>query len=361
VDPGFDTTNRIAARVFLDGAAYRDPARRNEWVSAVQTRVAALPGVSAVGTLSVLPMDEISVNLDLPYGTRSTAGLAREALPQAEFRVASGNVFDAMGIELLRGRAFRESDGVSAPRVVVINETLARQAFPDTDPLGERIAVYWGAGAVYEVIGIAGDTHQSGLAGEPGPQLYVHFPQLSLPFGATNIVAASTGGAESRLRALEDAILEVDPGQPAHAVFALESLVADSIARERFATTLLIGLALLSLLLAGLGLYGLVSWVVRQRSRELAIRMALGARRVHAAGRVIRHSALLAGAGAIIGVAGAFAGSRLLTSLLFDVSPVDPLTYAVVPAMLVIVAIAAAARPAWKAATAEPVAVLREE
>jgi predicted permease len=360
VDPGFETADRIAARVFLDADAYRDGAKRSEWVRAVQSRIAALPGVSAVGTISVLPMDEISVNFDLPYGTRSTSELAREALPQAEFRVASGDIFDAMGVEL-RGRGFRETDDATSPRVVVINETLAAQAFPDSDPIGERIAVYWGAGAVYEVIGIAGDTYQSGLAGEPGPQLYVHFPQLSLPFGATNIVAATDGGAAGLLRPLEDAVLAVDPGQPAHSVFTLESLVADSIARERFATTLLTGLALFALVLAALGLYGLVAWVVRQRSKELAIRMALGARRAHAAGRVLRHSTLLAAAGATIGVAAAFAGSRLLASLLFNVSPVDPLTYAAVPAMLVLVAIVAAARPAWTAATAEPIAVLREE
>jgi putative ABC transport system permease protein len=361
VDPGFETEDRVAARVFLDGEAYRDPAQRNAWVLRVQDGVAAIPGVRAVGTISVLPMEQISVNFDLPYGTRSTSGLSRQDLPQAEFRVVSGDIFDAMGIDLVRGRGFRESDDTNAPHVVVINETLAAQAFPGVDPIGEQMAVYWAAGAVYEVIGVAGDTHQSGLSGAPSPQLYVHFPQLSLPFGATNIVAATDGVAVAPLRGMEDAVLAADPGQPAHGVFTLESVVRDSIARERFATTLLTGLAALALILAALGLYGLVSYIVRQRSRELAIRMALGARRANAVGSVLGHSVSLATGGAVIGVVAAGAGTQFVESLLFDVSPVDPLTYALVPVILVAVAALAAARPAWTAANADPAAVLRQE
>jgi hypothetical protein len=275
--------------------------------------------------------------------------------------VVSGDIFDAMGIDLVRGRGFRESDDTNAPHVVVINETLAAQAFPGVDPIGEQMAVYWAAGAVYEVIGVAGDTHQSGLSGAPSPQLYVHFPQLSLPFGATNIVAATDGVAVAPLRGMEDAVLAADPGQPAHGVFTLESVVRDSIARERFATTLLTGLAALALILAALGLYGLVSYIVRQRSRELAIRMALGARRADAVGSVLGHSVSLATGGAVIGVVAAGAGTQFVESLLFDVSPVDPLTYALVPVILVAVAALAAARPAWTAANADPAAVLRQE
>jgi predicted permease len=278
--------------------------------------------------------------------------------------------FATMGIELVRGRAFTADDKRGAPLVMVINQALAREAFPGQDPIGKRIACCEpgpdGAPNWKEVVGVVNDVHARGLDEEPSPEFYL--PMVQAPAAAWSwtdrtmtIAVRARGDAISLMTPLRRAVAEVDPALPLYNLGTMQGRLMDSLAQSRFSTMLLTVFGAIALILAAIGVYGVISYGVAQRTREIGIRMALGARQADVLSMVVRHGALLAGMGLAVGLAGGLALSQLLATLLFRVSPTDPPTFAGGTAVLSVVAVLAAALPARRAARTDPMVALRNQ
>ncbi len=276
------------------------------------------------------------------------------------YRGATPGYFEAMGIELHRGRALRASDDAEAPRVVVINETLARRHFGERDPLGRRLAPGSGEDPDwFEIVGVAENVKNFGIRRDAPPAMYLSHAQF--PFRSMFVVARSRSEPEALIPAVRRTIAALDPELGASRIEPMGSVVRGSVARERFTMTLLGLFAALAVILASVGIYGVVAHGVSRRSREMGIRIAVGARPGRIAGLVVREGLLLGGLGVAGGVLGALALSRLLGGLLYEVSPGDPVTYGVVALALVGVTVTASWIPARRAAGVDPVRVLRVE
>jgi predicted permease len=285
-------------------------------------------------------------------------------------RLITPDYFATMRIRLVGGRVFTPGDRAGGPRVMVINEVLAREAFPGQDPIGKRIACCEsapdGTPLWKEVVGVVGDVRASGLDQEPAPEFYL--PMVQAPAAAWSwtdrtmtVAVRSATDAVSLIGPLRQAVAEVDPGLPLYNLGAMEGRVIDSMAQSRFSTMLLTAFGALALTLAAIGVYGVISYGVAQRTQEIGIRVALGARRADVLAMVVRHGVMLAGVGLAVGLAGALLLSRLLGSLLFRVSPTDPPTFATGVGVLTAVAVLAAALPARRAAQTDPMVALRNE
>jgi putative ABC transport system permease protein len=268
--------------------------------------------------------------------------------------------FRTMGIPLLRGRWFEEGDQRGAPEVVIINETLARRYWPGEDPIGKSISVADGAiPATREIVGVVGDTRDHGLEGNRELQIYRPFYQASWPF--LGIVVRTTRTPADLANSISRAIWAVDKEQPIRSVLSMEQLLANSIGSRRINTMLLSAFGLIAVLLAALGLYGVIAYSVQRRTHELGIRMALGARAVAVMAGVMKQSLLLTVYGILVGLPAAFAATSFLRSMLIEISATDPLTFAVFPLMLIAVALLAAFVPARRASRVDPMAALRYE
>jgi putative ABC transport system permease protein len=285
-------------------------------------------------------------------------------------RLVTPGYFATMRIQLVRGRTFTADDKRGAPLVMVINETLAREAFPGRDPVGKRIACCEpgpdGSPNWKEVVGVVRDVRAQGLDQSPEPEFYL--PMIQAPAAAwtwtdrTMTVALRAQGDPIPLLApMRRAIATVDPALPLYNLGTMQGRVVDSLAQSRFSTMLLTAFGTIALILAAIGVYGVISYGVAQRTQEIGIRMALGARHADVLGMVVRHGAVLAGIGLGVGLAGAWALSRLIASLLFQVSPTDPPTFATGMIVLTAVAVLAAAIPARCAALTDPMVALRNE
>jgi putative ABC transport system permease protein len=270
--------------------------------------------------------------------------------------------FRALGLKLDRGRLFTEEDREGAMRVVILTRAAARRFFPNEDPIGRKITLGWGTEEGYwggRVVGIVGDYKQSTLANDPDPQLLLPYDQL--PLGSLSVVVRSKGDLGAVAAAARAQIREVDPDLPLYGLQTLEDLVSSSVAQPRFYMLLLGGFAAVALLMAAIGIYGVITYAVSQRRQEIGVRMALGATRKGVAGMVLRQGLLLAAAGAAAGLAGAFMATRGLRSLLYQVSASDPMTYAAVALVLVLVSALASYLPARRAAHTDPQLALRAE
>jgi putative ABC transport system permease protein len=265
-----------------------------------------------------------------------------------------------MGIPLLRGRSFTEQDNRTAPPVVLINETMAKQYFPDEDPIGKRINVTNGPERFREIVGIVGDVKQYGLT-QPSP-LQTYEPYRQNSFSGVTLVVRTVGDPTTLTSTVRDQVHQLDKDQPLGTTRTLGQLVAGSVAQERFIMLLLGVFAAVALVLAAVGLYGVVSYSVTQRTQEIGIRMALGAARRDVLRLVVGHGMLLTIIGVAIGLGGALAVSTLLMSkLLFAVTAVDPLTFVAIPVVLAAVALGACLVPARRAMKVDPMVVLRYE
>jgi putative ABC transport system permease protein len=269
-----------------------------------------------------------------------------------------------MGIQLMRGRAFTAQDGASAPRVAIINETMARKHFQDEDPIGKRISVTNSQEPIYrEVVGVVADVKQHGLSRPTPSQFYEPFAQQPLPF--FTLIVRGSSDPSSLAAAVRAEVLKLDKEQPIARVRPLETIVSDSIARQRFSMLLLAIFAAVALVLAAVGLYGVVSYSVAQRTHEIGIRMALGASSSDVLRMVIGQGMRLAGAGMLFGLVGAFVVTRalkgMLSDLLFGVSVSDPVTFTAIPLVLLSVALAATYIPARRATRVDPMVALRHE
>jgi len=281
-----------------------------------------------------------------------------------ETRVATPEYFRAMGIPVLRGRSFDAHDAASAPPVAVISEAAVQKYFPGEDPLGRFITLGWGRGEGRpnvggEIVGIVADVKDRSLAAEKQPEIYVPYAQV--PTETMDIVLRTSVAPRALLPAVEKVVHDIDPELPVARVATLDEMVARSISEPRFYMVLLGAFAAMAVFLAALGIFGVLSYSVVQRSREIGIRVALGAHPRDVLRMVLGHAATLALVGVLAGLAGALALSRAIGSLLFELSPTDPLTLGSMAVLLASVALVASYLPARRATRVDPLIALRSE
>jgi putative ABC transport system permease protein len=360
VDPGFSPRSAVAFQIALPNARYRDPVRRAAFARQLESRVAALPHVTAVGRVTRLPLMSSAKNITT-FLTVEGRPTPPEQRPEIDFRRASTTYFAAMKIPLLKGRLMTEEDIANGNPSVVVNETFARRFLPREDPIGKRIstATSTGEGDWQTVVGVVGDVHHLGLDSSPRPEVYYHV-DTSPPSGPVYVVRADADPL-ALIPAIRAAVAALDPDIPVSDVATLDDLVSESISPRRVALSLLGALALLAAALAGVGVYGVVSFTTSQRNREIAIRVALGATRPSIIRMVVAQGGRPVAAGIAFGLAAAAAATRLLSGLLFAVRPIDPLTYFAATIALAAIGALAVFIPARRASTADPIAALRNE
>jgi putative ABC transport system permease protein len=356
VDPGFDAQNVLTMGVSLPMSKYDNDQKRVNFFRQAVAEMRALPGVESVGAVNSLPFATFhsgtSVDIEgrpiLPVTDKLKTGVM----------VTDANYFRVMRIPLKRGRLFTDQEASEMRHVVVINETFARQHFPNEDPLGKRATIYMkDDNRPCEIIGVVGDSKHMGLDAEVRPMSYWPHPELAS--SGMTLVIRTRGDAASVTSAARNVIRALDPEQPVSDVRTMESLIGTSMARARFNTLLLTVFAVVALLLAGVGIYGVMAYTVAQSTREIGVRMALGARANDALWLVVRRGMTLSLAGVAIGVAASFALTRLMETLLFNVSATDPLAFAGIPLLLALVALLACLIPARRAAKVDPMVALR--
>ncbi len=352
VNPGFDPANVLTMQVSLPENSYGERAQRAAFYRQVLQRIAALPGVEHVGAVNDLPFS----------GSRTSNSFQIEGRQSnepmnADSRVINSDYFRAMSIPLLQGRAFTEGDGADAAGVAVINEVMARRFWPDENPIGKRLT--FGGDPPREIVGIVAALKHDNLSAEEAPEMYAPYGQR--PQSRMSIVVRSTVDPQSLTSAVRGAVREVDPNQPIYNVMTMEQRLASALAPQRF-NTLVLGLfAGVALVLAVLGIYGVMSYTVSQRTHEIGVRMALGAQRTDVLRLVTRQGMTLAIIGIIIGLIASFAATRVLTTLLYGVSPTDFITFAVVALILGAAAFIASYIPARRATKVDPMIALRYE
>lgn len=366
LDPGFDTRTTTVSLSLAGTEHVEDQAT---FFDEVVASVGSLPGVESVGLINHLPIGgDIWRTGYSVEGTESTGAggntAAGEKLPKTNFRVATPAYFEAIGIPLLRGRAFNENDHANAPGVVIVNRTLAERIAPNGNAVGRRIK----QGAAdndspwLEVVGVVADVRQADLAEPLMPELF--FPYAQNPVGfyqRSSLVVRSELPSSEVLAAIERRLGDLAPDVPLSGGAELGSLVAESLSARYFRTSLLGLFALVALSLAAVGIYGVMSFSVTQRRPEMGLRLALGALPSEVFRLVVQKGLALAAGGAALGLLGGAAGVRLLGSFLFEVRPFDPWTFVGVPFFLVLVAFAATTLPAWRAMGVPPATTLRGE
>jgi putative ABC transport system permease protein len=359
VDPGFDPTNVLTLRLALPRSNYPEPSRQRAFFEQLLARLKTLPGIQAAGAVH-----------NLPLSSGNTRNFAVEGQSEVklnlEFYQASPDFFRAMGMRLQAGRYFDERDRADAPFVAVVNETMARLFFANTDPLGKRLKLGTLAGPFpwLTIVGIVKDVKHDGLEAATRPELFVPYLQAPLPDWTVPpmyLVVRTTADAQGQLAAVRGAVRELDKDQPIHNENTLEQLLARSQAARRFNLLLLTLFALTALALAAIGLYGVMAYAVTQRRHELGIRIALGAQTSDVLRLVIGQGLRLTFIGVLCGAGGALVLTRLLKSLLFGVSATDSLTYIVIALLLTAVALVACWIPARRAAKVDPLVALRTE
>jgi predicted permease len=354
VNPGFRPDGALALTLTIPTSRY--PARADflGQHDRLLARFRAIPGVEVAGSIRYLPM----------RGVGETAGWEVPGAPagqRSERRTAESlqvtpDLFRALGVPLLAGRPVSAEDVDDAPPVIVVSETLARQAFPGQNAVGRIVHVY---GETVTIVGVVGDVHQRALETAPTPTIYV--PLRQVPRRAMTFVLRTDGNPLTLAAAAERAVHEVDPGQAISEMTPLDAVVGDSIARPRFFTLLLSLFAVLAVALAAVGIYGVLAFAVRQRTRELGIRMALGADRRETLLLVVRQGMRPAGLGLVVGFVAAVGLSHLMRGLLFEIRPLDPITYGVGVVLLSGVALAACWIPGTRAMRVDPMEALRHE
>ncbi|HXG67845.1 MAG TPA: ABC transporter permease [Blastocatellia bacterium] len=356
VKPGFNTENALVVNMSLPQRKYPQGQQAVNFYDQLMRNLSTLPGVQAVGGSGVFPfVNEAVLGFYVQGEPRSAGG----DMPTTNYFSVSPDYFRAMGIPLLKGRVFTETDRQDTTPVAVINETFAKRYFPDEDPIGKRIHVTNGPEVFREVVGVVGDVKQYGLARETNAQFYEPFAQQPRPGFTIVLRAGSDPTALSG--AVRARVQELDKDQPVTSIQTVEEILRESVAQERFSMLLLGIFAALALVLAAVGLYGVISYSVTQRTHEIGIRMALGASRGDVLKLVIGQGMVMALAGVGIGLAGAFALTRLMSGMLFGVSATDPITFAVISMLLTGVALAASYLPARRALKVDPMVALRYE
>ena len=358
VNPGFDAHNVLTARVTVPTRRYPDDAKRIDFFTNLVARLSAIPGVESAGAVSYLPLAGAGAGTGFTI-VGQPAPLPGQG-PTTDVSVCDDGYFRALKVPLLRGRVFSAREMRERSNVVVINDALARRYFPNESPLGRSLVIAMNAPNVpTEIIGVVGDVKFSDLATEARPTTYWPHPQLA--YGAMTLTVRTTSDPAAFAPLLEREVRAMDKDQPVADVRTMEQWVARALSQARFSSTLLTLFAGLALTLAAIGIYGVMSHSVSQRTSEIGIRLALGADTREILGMVVGHTVRLTAIGLAIGVALALALNRTLTSLLYATTGTDPLTFAAVVAVLGAVALAASYVPARRASRIAPVEALRAQ
>ncbi len=356
VDPGFIPENATLMRLSLPGKKYAENDQQTAFANALLERMKNLPGVQAVGITHSMPLVGDYV---LGFNIEGRPPIDPADLPSTNYYSVTPDYFRAMGIRLIRGRVFTPQDDAKAPRVAIINETMAHQFFPNEDPIGKRINITNGPDTWREIVGIVADIKQYGLDKATSAQSYEPFAQV--PFTSLNVVIRTKGSPAALLGALRPAVYAVDKDQPVGIIRPLEEIMADSIARQRFAMTLLTVFSGVALVIAAVGIYGVMAYNVVQRTGEFGIRMALGAQQRDVLRLVLTQGGKLIGLGLLIGLVATLVASYAMRSILFNTSAYDPLTLASITILLAAVALVACFFPANRATKVNPIEALRVE
>jgi predicted permease len=364
VDVGFNRAQLTTFGIVLPRASY-DPAHQAAFFDQLIDKIRAVPGVQSVAAMDGLPpLRDVNANdtdfehipNDRPVGTLP--------IENVDFWMSTTVGYpETMGIPVVKGRTFELRD-TTGPPVVLVNEALVQKFLADVDPIGQRMQINGPKSPFFTIVGVLKDVKQGGVNARAGTELYLLNDQLPASVGYAynqmNIVARSTVPLSSLNAEYRRAVRELDPSLPLIKMRSMEDVIDASVARPRFLTLLLGVFAGLALVLAAIGTYGILSYLVAERHQEIGIRMALGADRSEILWSVLTRGLILSGIGLVIGLSAAAGLSRVLRTLLFNVTPTDPLTMGVVAAIIAGVAAAACLVPAWRAARVDPIIVLRD-
>jgi predicted permease len=353
VDTGFRTENALTFRVSLQGTTYNEPARREQFFARLEERLLALPGVTAVGAATGLPMTGQGSILG-PFSVEGQE-VPANVLPEIRLQTVTPGYFETLGAPLLMGRALDVRDRSDAPLVALFNRAAIARWFPDGNPVGQRVLL---GGTPFQVVGIVADVMQRAPGRPIEPEMYI--PHAQDQTRTLRYVVRGTGDMAAVAARIPREVHALDGDIPVETVNALSSLFTDAVARPRLYTTLLTLFAAIALALAVIGIFGVVSYLVAQRSREISIRMALGANARNVVGMIVGGAMKIAGAGLLVGLGAALVGARVLQSQLFGVRVVDPTTLVAAVALLGAAAAVASLIPALRAARSDPGAVLRD-
>lgn len=357
VNPGFDPSKTITMKVTLPSSSYREDAQVIGFFDRLFDRIDRLPGVRAAGGISFLPLNGLGAATGFTIEGQAPPRAGEE--PVAEVKVVTHDFFKAMGIPLLRGRLFDARDAAPNTRRLIVSEAIVKKYFGDMDPIGKRIILSWNNQGPDEIIGVVGDVRSVSLETEPRGASYLPPARFAYPYMSMAIKTAGEGlGA---VPAIVNAIHEMDANVPVSQIRSMSEVMAVSTAERRLTMVLLIIFSVVALVLASVGIYGVISYSVTQRTQEIGIRMALGAQRRDLLRMVVGNAMLLALFGIALGAAGAFILTRLMTKLLFSVRPEDPLTFGAVATALCVVAALASYIPGRRATRVDPVVALRAE
>jgi putative ABC transport system permease protein len=352
VQLGFHPERVLTMQMLILG----DESQRANKVEALLDGIRILPEVRAAGTIQFLPLGPTS-------GTGFYLEGEPKPVPAKEHVTAASLVSDgyfaAMGIPVLNGRPFDARDRIGSPRVCLINRSFARRFFPDRDPIGRRVVVEWTNEAPTEIVGVVGDIRQDGITENPEPTVFL--AQAQVPAYITHLVVRTSVDPKQLVKAIKHCVHEVDKGQPVAEIKTMDDYLAESLARPRLYSAMVATFAGLALMVAAIGVYGVISYSVSKRTHEIGIRVALGARRGAVLGLVMRQGLKLTLTGTVLGFIGALAVTRFLSSFLYGVKSTDPLTFIAVSVLLTVVALSATYLPARRATKVDPMVALRYE
>ncbi len=359
VSPGFLSQGLLTMQISLPGFKYREPNQVNAFYDQLVQQIEALPGVESAAAVSILPLSG-SVSAG-SFDIEGRPVLPGHEEPHSDLRAATPEYFQTMKIPLLKGRYFGEQDNREGRPVAIIDETLAQHYFSDEEPLGKRVEfqTVQGKQVWREIVGVVGHVKHKGLDIEFKDQLY--YPHAQVSYSNMFVVVRAAKDPMSLASAVRGAVRAVDKDQPAFKVLTMDQMLSDSLAQRRLSVTLLGVFAVVAMVLAAVGLYGVISYSVTQRTNEIGIRIALGAPRRDIFKMVVGQGMVLTLVGIGLGVGGALALTRVMSSLLFGVTPTDPVTFAIIPLILTAVALAACFVPARRATRVDPMVALRYE
>jgi putative ABC transport system permease protein len=357
VNPGFNPANTLTMMVNLAPAKYSEPHQVRDFYDLLLKRIETLPGVQSVGAVTNLPLTSTVVRFRFTIDGRPPATPGERLV--ATTGAVNSNYFRAIGIPLLKGRYFTEQDRDKSPPVIIINDTMARRHWSGEDPIGRRVTLPSLGGISREIVGVVGDIKHSGLDTESGAQMYLPYPQQ--PWNFMSLVVRAQSDPAKMAGAVRHEITALDTNQSAYDVKTMQQVVSESVSQPRLYTLLLGVFAAVAMILAAVGIYGVMNYLVTQRIHEIGIRMALGAQASHIFKMIVGQGMLLVLIGVVAGLVAAFLLTRIMESLLFGVSARDLATFMGIPIVLAVVAFLSIYVPARRAMRVNPMVALRQE